>query len=209
MTQSEAPEFDVEVDFVTGQPYPLWEQARRECPVFQSRGGMTAYTDRPNFAVTTYAGVEQVLRDTEHISSSINAEHIGKYMGELILAMDGKEHRAYRGLVTHAFRASQLEKWVSAPGDAHPFVEVQLREPHQLDELSLELAGAHEEPALTEASYLIECFAGEQPVWRLPVAGNLAPRPRHALPCPASDRVRVTFAPRDLARVYELELWGR
>jgi cytochrome P450 len=32
-------------------------------------------------------------------------------MGELILAMDGKEHRAYRNLVAHAFRASQLEKW--------------------------------------------------------------------------------------------------
>jgi len=114
VTQSEAPEFDVEVDFVTGQPYPLWEQARRECPVFQSKGGMTAFTGRPAYAVTTYAGVEQVLRDTERISSSINAEHIGQYMGELILAMDGKEHRAYRGLVTHAFRASQLEKWDDA-----------------------------------------------------------------------------------------------
>ena len=114
MTQSEAPEFDVEVDFVTGQPYPLWEQARRECPVFQSHNGMTAYIDRPDFAVTRYADVEHVLRDTEHISSSINAEHIGQYMGELILAMDGKEHRDYRGLVAQAFRASQIEKWDDA-----------------------------------------------------------------------------------------------
>jgi cytochrome P450 len=32
-------------------------------------------------------------------------------MGELMLAMDGKEHRAYRNLVAHAFRASQLEQW--------------------------------------------------------------------------------------------------
>ena len=118
-----------------------------------------------------------------------------------------RHHPGY--LVDGAGRPSQLEKWVSAPGDAHPFVEVQLREPHPLEELSLELAGAHEEPALTEPSYLIECFAGERPVWRLSVAGNLAPRPRHPLLCPASDRVRVTFAPRDLARVYELELWGR
>ena len=50
--------------------------------------------------------VETVLRDGETFSSSINAEHIGQYMGELILAMDGKEHRAYRNLVAHAFRAS-------------------------------------------------------------------------------------------------------
>jgi cytochrome P450 len=32
-------------------------------------------------------------------------------MGELILAMNGAEHRAYRNLVAHAFRASALERW--------------------------------------------------------------------------------------------------
>ena len=116
MTKSEAraPEFEVDVDFETGQPYPLWAKAREECPVYRSTGGMTAFTDRPNFTVTRFADIEQVLRDTEHVSSSINAEHIGQYMGELILAMDGQEHRAYRGLVAHAFRASQLEKWDEA-----------------------------------------------------------------------------------------------
>ena len=112
--EAEAPDFDVDVDFVTGQPYPLWAEARERCPVYRSTGGMTTFTDRPSFTVTRFADVEQVLRDTEHISSSINAEHIGQYMGELILAMDGQEHRSYRGLVTHAFRASQLEKWDDA-----------------------------------------------------------------------------------------------
>ncbi|MEX0663929.1 MAG: cytochrome P450 [Acidimicrobiia bacterium] len=116
MTKSdaEAPQFDVDVDFMTGQPYPLWAQARDECPVFQTRAMTTSFTDRPTFVVTRFADVEQVLRDTERVSSSINAEHIGQYMGELILAMDGQEHRAYRGLVAHAFRASQLEKWDDA-----------------------------------------------------------------------------------------------
>ena len=52
-----------------------------------------------------------VLRDGATFSSTINAEHIGQFMGELILAMDGKEHRSYRNLVAHAFRASQLEQW--------------------------------------------------------------------------------------------------
>lgn len=113
MSQSEAdaPVFDVDVDFMTGQPYPLWAQAREECPVFQTHAMTTSFTDRPTYVVTRFTDVEQVLRDTEHVSSSINAEHIGQYMGELILAMDGQEHRAYRGLVAHAFRASQLEKW--------------------------------------------------------------------------------------------------
>ena len=32
-------------------------------------------------------------------------------MGELILAMNGPEHRQYRNLVAHTFRASVLERW--------------------------------------------------------------------------------------------------
>ena len=52
-----------------------------------------------------------MLRDGETFSSSINAEHIGQFMGDLILAMDGAEHRQYRNLVAKAFRASQLERW--------------------------------------------------------------------------------------------------
>ena len=52
-----------------------------------------------------------MLRDGETFSSTINAEHIGQFMGDLILAMDGAEHRQYRNLVAKAFRASQLEQW--------------------------------------------------------------------------------------------------
>ena len=103
------------MDFETGQPYPKW--ARGACSAArssQSKGAMTAFTERPTFGVTRYADVEAVLRDGETFSSSINAEHIGQFMGELILAMDGKEHRAYRNLVAHAFRASQLEQWDDA-----------------------------------------------------------------------------------------------
>jgi cytochrome P450 len=104
------PEFEYEVDFSTGQPYPIWERARRECPViYTERGGMGG--DRPSYSVTRYEDVERVLRDGKTFSSSINAEHIGQFMGELILAMDGGEHRAYRNLVAHAFRASVLERW--------------------------------------------------------------------------------------------------
>jgi cytochrome P450 len=103
------PEFEYEVDFSTGQPYPIWERARRECPViYTETSGMS---DRPAHHVTRYEDVERVLRDGKLFSSSINAAHIGQFMGELILAMDGTEHRAYRNLVAHAFRASALERW--------------------------------------------------------------------------------------------------
>ncbi len=66
---------------------------------------------RPSFQVTRYADAVDVLRDWETFSSGINAEVIGQYMGELILAMNGPEHRQYRNLVAHTFRASVLERW--------------------------------------------------------------------------------------------------
>ena len=111
MSQATTPEFDYEMDFVTGQPYPIWEEARRACPVFQSHAAPTGFSERPMYTVTRFADVEALLRDGQRFSSSINAEHIGQYMGELILAMDGQEHRSYRNLVAHAFRASALERW--------------------------------------------------------------------------------------------------
>ncbi len=115
MSQATTPDFEYdEVDFFTGQPYPIWERARRECPVFRAPDGAMGFTERPMYSVSRFADVETVLRDGPTFSSSINAEHIGQYMGELILAMDGKEHRSYRNLVAHAFRASALERWDEA-----------------------------------------------------------------------------------------------
>ena len=110
----ETPEFDFEVDFMTGQPYPFWATARQECPVYRAGPSTMGFGDRPMFGIARFADVESVLRDGQRFSSAINAEHIGQYMGELILAMDGQEHRSYRGLVAHAFRASALERWDAA-----------------------------------------------------------------------------------------------
>jgi cytochrome P450 len=72
------------------------------------------FSGRDLVSVTRFADVEGVLRDGQRFSSSVNAEHIGQYMGELILAMDGQQHRSYRNLVAHAFRASALERWDAA-----------------------------------------------------------------------------------------------
>lgn len=111
MTQ-DAPAFEYhDLDFETGQPYPQWGEARERCPVIQTDGTMMGAPGRTMYHVTRWEDAERVLRDGSTFSSSINAEHIGQYMGELILAMDGQEHRAYRNLVAHAFRASQLERW--------------------------------------------------------------------------------------------------
>jgi cytochrome P450 len=97
------------LDWSTAQPYEVWKRARRECPVLHfDEGGPTGGGQHQ---ITRYADAEAALRDWQTFSSTINAEHIGQFMGELILAMDGQEHRAYRNLVAHAFRASALERW--------------------------------------------------------------------------------------------------
>jgi cytochrome P450 len=97
------------IDWLRAQPYDEWATIRRsDCPVAATT---PPYDPRPNFQVASYRDAEAVLRDGETFSSAINAEHIGQFMGELILAMDGQEHRKYRNLVAKAFRASQLEQW--------------------------------------------------------------------------------------------------
>jgi cytochrome P450 len=98
------------VDWLHGQPYPEWEKGRRAgCPVASS--GSAFFGSGTSYQVLRYSDAETVLRDADTFSSSINAEHIGKFMGDLILAMNGPEHRTYRNLVAKAFRASQLERW--------------------------------------------------------------------------------------------------
>ncbi len=96
-------------EWETFQPYAMWERGRATDQVIR----FESFTpDAPaNFMVTRYADSERVLRDWETFSSSINGEVIGQYMGDLILAMNGREHRQYRNLVAHAFRASVLDRW--------------------------------------------------------------------------------------------------
>jgi cytochrome P450 len=102
-------EVPTKLDWSTTQPYGAWAAAREKCPVLHFDSG--AADGGEGYQITRFADAEKALRDWQTFSSSINAEHIGQFMGELILAMDGQEHRAYRNLVAHAFRASALERW--------------------------------------------------------------------------------------------------
>jgi len=108
MTDTRPSESKLPVDWTTAQPYEQWRQARESgCPVIESQ----IFDSRTGYQVTDWEHVERVLRDAETFSSSINGDHIGQFMGDLILALDGVEHRKYRNLVAKAFRASQLERW--------------------------------------------------------------------------------------------------
>ncbi len=90
----------------TLDPYPDWKQARAECPV-----GKRSLFGGETVRVVLREDVEAVLRQDELFSSSINQDTMGPYMGTVLLGKNGKEHTSYRNLVSHAFRASALERW--------------------------------------------------------------------------------------------------
>jgi cytochrome P450 len=87
----------------------MWADERDNAPVLSI--GMFGMGD--GCQIIDWQHAEAVLRDPATFSSSINMQHIGQYMGELIVGLDGEEHRTYRNLVAKAFRQSQLEKWDS------------------------------------------------------------------------------------------------
>ena len=104
-----APPYD---QWDSAQPYEQWDHARRHCPVIAEPG--FSFTDEPalpRFTVTSWADTDRVLKDWRTFSASINAEVMRPYMGELLLGLDGEEHRRYRNLVAYAFRRSTLERW--------------------------------------------------------------------------------------------------
>ena len=118
--ETEARSVDAETDYSSppydqwdfAQPYEQWDHARRHCPVLRQDG--ISFTDEPappRFTLTSWDDADQVLRDWRTFSASINADAMGPFMGELILGLDGDEHRRYRNLVAHAFRRSTLERW--------------------------------------------------------------------------------------------------
>ena len=91
------------------QPYEMWAEARRVCPVVETAG--TEWAPGPSFSTTTFADGDRVLRDANVFSASINAEVLKPFMGELILGLDGAEHRQYRALVSQAFKRSAIDRW--------------------------------------------------------------------------------------------------
>ena len=96
----------------SAQPYEQWDHARRNCPVIRQEGlSFTEDPALPRFTITTFDGADHVLRDWRSFSSSINAEVMRPFMGELMLGLDGDDHRRYRNLVAYAFRRSTLERW--------------------------------------------------------------------------------------------------
>ncbi len=102
----EVPPYD---NWGDAQPYAMWARARATCPVIETEGN--DWAPGPTFSTTTFADADRVLRDPATFSSAINAEAMAPFMGELLLGLDGEEHRRYRSLVAQAFKKSSIERW--------------------------------------------------------------------------------------------------
>jgi cytochrome P450 len=98
------------LDYLDAQPHDAWKVLRQECPV---KALPMPEGERPIYMVMRHDDIEEVLRDPATFSSAIHNESIGPVMGEIILGMDGQEHKDHRDLVARAFRASALEQWDS------------------------------------------------------------------------------------------------
>ena len=102
---SDLPEALKTFGMVTEDPHEAWQEGRERCPV-----RMPGPDGKPMVHIFTRQHAEQVLRD-ESFSASCNQASMGPFMGEILLGKDGREHTVYRKLVSHAFRASALQRW--------------------------------------------------------------------------------------------------
>lgn len=97
-------------------PYPFFAQRRRQGGVF--RGPVVDYSRLPEpmrpkhvFSALSFDAVNTVFRDGRSFNSSGYDTTIGLFTGRTILAMEGKEHRDHRNLVSAAFKSKSLARW--------------------------------------------------------------------------------------------------
>jgi cytochrome P450 len=96
------------MDYLDAQPQAAWKVLRAQCPV---KSLPIPDTEQPVYMVMRHDDIESVMRDPATFSNAVHNDTMGPVMGEIILGMDGQEHKDHRDLVARAFRASTLAKW--------------------------------------------------------------------------------------------------
>jgi hypothetical protein len=106
-----------------------------------------------------------------------------------------------------------VEKWMSAPGDQHPWIEVLWREPHDVSRVVIQHAGQYEADEYTLDRYRLTCLRAPGVTdGGVAITGNRARLAIHPLDCRGARGIRLDGQPRvagDPVRIYELEAWGR
>ena len=97
-------------------PYPFFAKKRRESGAFQ--GTVMDYSKTPDsmrpkneYSAMSFDAVNTVFRNNRVFTSRLYDKTIGLFMGPTILAMDGKQHRDHRNLVSAAFKSKALARW--------------------------------------------------------------------------------------------------
>jgi cytochrome P450 len=109
---------DKPADYIR-DPYPYFAQKRNDAGVFH--GTVVDYSKTPeslrpknSFAAVSFEAVNKAFRDGQVFSSTYYDNTIGLFIGPSILAMEGKQHREHRNLVSAAFRSKALSRWEPA-----------------------------------------------------------------------------------------------
>jgi len=116
-----------------------------------------------------------------------------------IFAIDGRRSR------------DLMEKWVSGPEDASPWIELLFPEPVDFSAVRLIYAGHTESLDYNMRSYRLSCSAGDELRAELAVYDNEASRAQHPLKCMGVDRLRIELdtqpdTGRAVVRLYEIEV---
>lgn len=121
---------------------------------------------------------------------------------------DSHHHPAF--LIDGRARPSKVEKWVSRPDDERPWLQIQWQGKKQVRSVVITHAGEFERPELSARSYTLTCLrdGGTRQHWD--IAQNRAHIAEHAVPCDGAVAIRIDFHDYgDMARVYEVEVWGQ
>jgi cytochrome P450 len=108
-------------------PYPVWHELRARAPVHEGIvHELTGYAgpamfqglpqpDRPHFSAFSYAACDEALRNDTLFASSPNAVDptaADVSVDNSMLAMGGRQHRRYRGLVQPSFVPAKAKWWI-------------------------------------------------------------------------------------------------
>jgi cytochrome P450 len=103
-------------------PYPIYAEKRATTPVYE--GDLPRDLGVPSiaagvkpgrkmFTLLKYADIQAALMDSETFTTEPYREVFGPVQGEIILMMDGPEHKFWRAMLTQIFQKKTLDDWTS------------------------------------------------------------------------------------------------